>query len=597
MRFIMFESPVATIVEAGQRRLGVVLPCAIPTKSPLTGRLIGPSITLLLCSLCALSARADRRLGQSAEVGYRKAWAVIVGVNYQHLQGAARAEVPPLATAENDARAVYDVLVANYGYTPSTTRLLVGSQATREGIRQLFGDGFLGDAEQVTAEDSVLIFFAGHGNRRETSVAREQYVGLLYPCDVQIIPGKGVDSISCLRIDELLGYLRDYCAARHKLVVFDSCHSGEVFNFHAHRSAGVNRGFRADLFRQTAFQAIAAARGSQTAADADETGQHSPVTRALLDALTNGLGTADRKLFTASELFSYIPHRVSQMPGIRQDPRGGWIAGEGDFYFFPKTLQASDIPARELAALKIRAGSTAADSAGDEGRGNDLATNAGSRSLWIAVSACGLFLVGLVGFAGWQIAARKRGRSAASAGKNRLGSPPGETRDISQTVDAPVAAVGPRLCLRLLGTPCVYQAPPDSSVIRVGRQRRKPDEGTEEGNDFVIRSPDSDDQSLKISRQHFEIRREGPAYVIVDRSSAGTVLNGQRLEKNQPHPLRAGDQVTVAKVITLEVLLLSAALHGAAQSQLNVGAHGPVNGPLLLQASVGDMITVEPEDA
>lgn len=197
---------------------------------------------------------------------YRKTWAVIVGINYRSLTGAAKAEVPTLATAEDDARSVHDILISNYDYKPENVRLLTGAEATRENIRKAFGDSFLGNSEQVNTADSVLFFFAGHGNRREAQDKHEHYVGLLYPNDVQFVPSRGVDTISCLRIDELLGYLRDYCPARHKLVVLDSCHSGEIFK--THRSAGVNRGFSSDLFQQPAFQAIAAAlRHNPTALD------------------------------------------------------------------------------------------------------------------------------------------------------------------------------------------------------------------------------------------------------------------------------------------------------------------------------------------
>lgn len=525
----------------------------------------------------------SRDMDDTAVPGYRGQWAVIVGINYAHLQGAARAEVPALKTAENDAQAVYDQLTAHYGYRPETSRLLKGAEATRDNIRRLFGDAFLGDGERVSAEDAVIFYFAGHGNRRETTAARDQYVGLLYPYDVQVLPGKGVDTISCLRIDELLGYLRDYCAARHKLVILDSCHSGEVFNFRAHRSAGVNRGFRANLFRQPAFQAIAAARGSQTAADADESGQHSPVTRALLDALTSGPRGGDRTLFTASELFSFIPGRVAEMPGVQQDPRGGWIAGEGDFYFFPETLKASDLPERELAAVTATARRDIAEPRA-AGSGDGL-PSAGRR--WPPVMllvAGGVVLLAFGGLVGW-----RRWRRKPADDPGALGT--GSSTRAAEPVAAPSAG-GPILCLRLLGTPCLYQAVPGAERVRVGRQRRKPGEGLDQGNDFVIRSPAGDEQSLRISRQHFEIRRVGSGYQIVDHSTAGTSVNGERLTKDEPHPLHAGDKVTVAEVITLEVLLVTAAVRGGVQAELT--AQGPGGaGPLLLHASVGDMITAE----
>lgn len=500
----------------------------------------------------------------AAQPKYRRCWAVVVGINYDHLKGAARAEVPPLATAENDARAVYDLLLENYGFTPETTKLLLGPQATRENIRQLFGDGLLGDAEMVTAEDCVVIYFAGHGNRREKTAARDQFVGLLYPGDVRLVKGKGVDTVSCLRIDELLSYLRDYCAARHKLVILDSCHSGEVFNFQAQRGAAVNRGFRANLFLKPAFQAIAAARGDQTAADSDGTGQHSPVTRALLDALRHGPDTQGRGFFSASELFSYVPRRVADMKGIRQDPRGGWIAGEGDFYFFPRSLQPADFPAEEVEAWRT---------ARTAGPAPATPSDAESDGRWkVYAGAGGALSFLIVGLLVWV-----------------------RTRRPAATVEAPrpAASTEPRLMLRVVGTACLYQAPADHPVITVGRQRRKPGLTAAEGNDLVIRSR-TDDESLKISRRHFEIRREPHGLSIMDRSSAGTTVNGERLVKDAAKELKPGDVIDVAGALQLEVLL-QPALVGPQLSAWSLPTSPTGNGSLVLEASVGDMMTAEPE--
>ena len=47
------------------------------------------------------------------------AWAVIVGINYRDLGGAAAAEIPPLGTAENDAQAIYDMLTKTTVFSPS----------------------------------------------------------------------------------------------------------------------------------------------------------------------------------------------------------------------------------------------------------------------------------------------------------------------------------------------------------------------------------------------------------------------------------------------------------------------------------------------
>ncbi|MDX1943875.1 MAG: caspase family protein [Pirellulaceae bacterium] len=505
---------------------------------------------------------------------YRRQWAIIIGLDYTHLSEADADEVPRLATAESDARALYDLLLKNYGYTPETAKLLLGKDATRDNIRKLLGDQFLANSRQVTSEDSVLVYFAGHGNRRGAAEDEKHYVGLLYPADVEILPNQGVDTISCLRISELLEPLRDYCAARHKLVILDSCHSGEVFNFGKFRNVA-NRGFQANLFREPAFQAIAAAQGSQRAADADASGKHSPVTGALLEALEHGPTGSEQTLFTASELFSYIPRRVKEM-GIQQDPRGNWISGEGDFYFFPTSLTPGAIPSRELALWHA------------DQRSGALGGKPAGSSWWLTIAgAVGVVLLVGGGIAGWRLKFAKAQPKITPL----LAAPPA-----SPTAAPATNLAGPLLCLRVAGSPCIYQAPPGAEIIRVGRQRRKPGDSADKGNDFVIRD-DEDADTLKISRRHFEIRRLGEQFTITDLSSAGTSVNGHRLPTGEARPLLAGDTIDVAGILQLEVLLPVSPLAGALQPQVSIPRQAANQRQLVAEASIGDMITDESADA
>ncbi len=314
-------------MKVGQRRKRLLFPA-------------GRRIAILLFGIifCLQADAADKRIGGRALPQYRQQYALIIGINYDSLPAASQIEVPRLRTAEQDALSVQKVLTEHYGYQSENVHLLLGEQASLKAIRSQFGTAFLGDTNLVQENDSVLIFYAGHGVRQQRLGAPGDYVGMLYPSDLNVIAGKGVDPVSCLRIDEMLRMLQDYCAARHKLVILDSCHSGEVFNFKSTRSAGVNRGFRDTLFNASSLQAIAAAQATQVAADADESGEHSPFTRVFLDALEHGPSGDRQKLFTASELFAYIPGKISQFSNVQQDPRGGWLEGEGDFYFFPKNL-------------------------------------------------------------------------------------------------------------------------------------------------------------------------------------------------------------------------------------------------------------------
>ena len=354
---------------------------------------------------------------------------------------------------------------------------------------------------------------------------------------------------------ELLSTL---CPAQHKLVVLDSCHSGEVFQTKARRSAGVNREFRLPLFKSPSFQAIAAARSAQQAADRDPTGDHSPFTRALLDALTGGPDLTAARPFTASELFAYIPRRLTNMEGVKQDPRGGWLDGEGDFYFFPAQLNL----AGSQVTVPLPAELTAPER-------SDL-----SLRIWGGAVAGGVVAICLVGLS-WGLMRRKARSLPTVAASNTA-----------------QAFSSPTLCLRIVGTPYIYQAPPGLERITVGRQRRKGND-PEIGNDFVIRVPGEDQQNLRISRRQLELLRAEDQVQVIDRSSAGTKLNDQPLVKDVPTVMKAGDRLTLSDVLSLELLSPGSAPSGPAQQNVQLAATANRQSALVVEASIGDMITAE----
>ena len=158
-----------------------------------------------------------------------------------------------------------------------------------------------------------------------------------------------------------------------------------------------------------------------------------------------------------------------------------------------------------------------------------------------------------------------------------------------------IAATSPgsHLTLRLVGTPLSYRPPPGRAVISLGRQKRRPGEPPEVGNDMVLRVPGNDELSARVSRRHLEIRREGAGHVVIDRSKGGTLHNGRPLTRDVAVPLAAGDRLVVAGVLTLDV-----AMEADARGR-RLGA-GEISVPredgatrVVLEVSVGDMMTME----
>ena len=148
--------------------------------------------------------------------------------------------------------------------------------------------------------------------------------------------------------------------------------------------------------------------------------------------------------------------------------------------------------------------------------------------------------------------------------------------------------------LRVIGSPFAYRAMPGSTRITIGRQRRKPGTPADQGNDIVIRVPGSNEKSLRISRRHLEIERLGQRYYVRDCSKGGTRMNGEELPDDRRLPLRSGDFLLVAGTLTLEFLVRAdptASTQPIASTTKVPMVH---KGGLELEATVGDLVTVDP---
>ena len=139
--------------------------------------------------------------------------ALIIGVgSYQHIPGAN----VPITVA--DAKAVAALLQDPHrcGYRPERVTLLHDQAAGREAI----GAALQRLAETTGPEDTVLLFYAGHG---EYGSDGDYY---LTTYDTETEAGK-VKAGTGLSEGELLARLRDIPAKR-LLLIFNACHSGQI---------------------------------------------------------------------------------------------------------------------------------------------------------------------------------------------------------------------------------------------------------------------------------------------------------------------------------------------------------------------------------
>lgn len=138
-------------------------------------------------------------------------YALLIAVNENRIPGYA------LPTVANDATALRDVLVhpQRCAYPPENVRLLMGSQASRDGIRA----GLSWLKERLAADRSdnttAVLFYSGHGayNRDDNSY-------YLLPYDLR---APLADSL--LRATDLAAEI-EQVKPRRLLVVLDCCHAG-----------------------------------------------------------------------------------------------------------------------------------------------------------------------------------------------------------------------------------------------------------------------------------------------------------------------------------------------------------------------------------
>jgi hypothetical protein len=266
--------------------------------------------------------------------GYPKSWALIVGINYKDtkLDEAGRNTIKGLENAEKDALAVAELLKEHYGYSHDHMKILIGKDATREAIQEALSGGFLGKKYNVGEKDSVLFYFAGHGFPPD----QDQRTGELIPWDVKVEGDTPIQATCIPMEDQVVKYLRA-SPAKHKLVILDCCHAGDIFTQtrQAKRRIGSDLQADAGLFHTAAFQAIASCRREQQTPDGKD--GHSPFTSALLSAMKvipRQQGT--RNPIKASDLFTYMEFDLQSSLLHDHNADLGWLSpDQGEFHFFP----------------------------------------------------------------------------------------------------------------------------------------------------------------------------------------------------------------------------------------------------------------------
>lgn len=237
----------------------------------------------------------------------RDLWAVIVGVGRYESR-----EIPRLRYTVPDAEAIYEALIGSAGFKKEHVLLLTDKTEKKPTLRNL--KWALGTflARSAKKDDTVIIFFAGHGAPEidQRGVERDGFSKYLVPSDAE------PDDLysTALPMDELQTIFARVEAER--VVVFlDACYSGSAggrtFASKKTRAGHVDDLFLERVTRSKGRAIITASRPSEVSIELPDLG-HGIFTYYLLQALKGAADMNRDGIVSLQELYEYVEQQVSQ---------------------------------------------------------------------------------------------------------------------------------------------------------------------------------------------------------------------------------------------------------------------------------------------
>lgn len=224
---------------------------------------------------------------------------------------------PRLGNAVSDARGAVR-LFTRLGFE-EVTRPLLDAAASAEAMWHLVTD----ELAQLASEDSLILFFAGHGHTHTASYGDVSVkTGYLIPVDGA--QPRGQTTRTWVRLDSWLSDIARL-PPRHILVIIDACHSGLALTAdHKWREAAPwQTDELAALTARRSRRVITSALDDQRATDGGPYPGHSLFTGCLIEGLTGGLAKNGRRVTTGRELGQYLHMRVRSYPRSTQTPDVG----------------------------------------------------------------------------------------------------------------------------------------------------------------------------------------------------------------------------------------------------------------------------------
>jgi len=244
---------------------------------------------------------------------FKSGYALVIGIgDYEHLSTLPKAPI--------DAQELAQVLVQQCGYPQDHVALLLNAEATKPAINNKLQ--WL--AEQTTEDNTVILFFSGHGARSIHPAAPGEYL-----CPVETtfedIQGK---AISSTEFSDALSKIN----ARKVVVFFDACHSGgigEIRDATRHLRLGLSEQHYECLAKGEGRVIIASCKANEVSWELDDM-NNGLFTHYLLEGLRGKAAGAagDIKItrlfgYTSDEMAAHIkaineirPNSIAQTPWI-----------------------------------------------------------------------------------------------------------------------------------------------------------------------------------------------------------------------------------------------------------------------------------------
>jgi Caspase domain len=260
--------------------------------------------------------------------------------------------------------------------------------ATGTALRTLVTD----DLRTLTAQDSLILFYAGHGGAsKHEHGGRQTKTGYLIPVDAESDKvSTWIDLESWLRSVSLL-------PPRHILVILDACNSGIALDpvVKWRDDVSVRLGELATLQARYSRRVITSALDDERARDSGPVPGHSLFTGCLIQGLSGELGGA---VVTGSQLAVWLQQRVRSYPDTIQTPDFGTFGLDDRGEMAIPLLTADEVVVHDGAKPKREPSRGRAPSAGIRLSRSRIVWRWLRREGEWTMTITALTLVGLIGF-------------------------------------------------------------------------------------------------------------------------------------------------------------------------------------------------------